>query len=255
MPPITKNTPKMKTLLTSLVFLYTCLISAQNLIDQQWEINRIFGTAPQQTDFYILQKGGFLSSITFSPNGTFQSYSSGLCAIGNFTITEGTYKKRDDNYIGFHLKDSKSDTSKNMGKYYVHKVSDNEVLLIKSTGNLAKDQQRAVYATVLAPAIVVINKRIYKDPKMTISSSTPWLERVNKYVTEVLKLSNYEICLVGCDSVLNTIYLVKDSDKEAYSYILEQSSKKNNYTLQHLTEDYIQQEIAYWKDFYNKQTK
>lgn len=68
-------------------------------------------------------------------------------------------------------------------------------------------------------------KQIYKDTKITIPSSTSWLERVNKYVTEVLKLSNYEICLVGCDSVLNTIYLVKDSEKEAYSYILEQSSK------------------------------
>lgn len=51
--------------------------------------------------------------------------------------------------------------------------------------------------------------QIYRDSKTTIPSSTPWLERVNKYVT----------------------------------------------ALQHLCEDYIQQEIAYWKDFYNKQTK
>ena len=82
--------------------------------------------------------------------GRFHSWYSAKCGNDCFTDSYGTYEKINAFYIRFHLSkitnscDVKTQRKKETSLYYIHKVSEREIYLIKSTGDLIKDQQKAV---------------------------------------------------------------------------------------------------------------
>lgn len=88
----------MKTLLITLNFLWVGIVSAQDLIGTQWEINNILGDNVNKEDFYILTKPedpkwSYGDHLQLSTDGNFKSWYSAPCGNDCFTTSYGTYKK------------------------------------------------------------------------------------------------------------------------------------------------------------------
>lgn len=145
----------MKRILVTFALFYTILSSGQELIGKVWNSNHIFGENPKENNLYILTKpydpeGDWGNHIELSTDGRFHSWYSAKCGNDCFTDSYGTYEKVNVFYIRFHLSkitnscDVKTQKKKETSLYYIHKVSEREIYLIKSTGDLIKDQQKAV---------------------------------------------------------------------------------------------------------------
>lgn len=119
-----------------------------------WRINNFI--ANEETEEYFLYPQNpnpyenYGINITLKSDGAFISGYSAKCGNDCFTTTFGKYKRIDENYICFFLEKitqtgdciGESEPKKDLGKYYVYNGANQKVLL-KSTGDLEKDNNAA----------------------------------------------------------------------------------------------------------------
>ena len=111
----------------------------------EYKVSESFSNSYQSEVFFFEVR-----SIKCEWLGRFHSWYSAKCGNDCFTDSYGTYEKVNVFYIRFHLSkitnscDVRTQKKKETSLYYIHKVSEREIYLIKSTGDLIKDQQKAV---------------------------------------------------------------------------------------------------------------
>jgi len=128
----------------------------------------------------------------------------------------------------------------NLGSYYLHKISNDEYYLIKSTGNFAADKQRLNDVATLLRFIKIYDTRGKSpNPSFQLKSDIPKDERIGKFVRKLFHLTTYEI-LKGFPDNHSTHYLVKDLKTNTYYYLREEYFS-NKVTVYYFTEKDLKQ--------------
>ena len=128
----------------------------------------------------------------------------------------------------------------NLGSYYLHKISNDEYYLIKSTGNFATDKQKINDVATLVRFIKIYDTRGKSpNPSFQLKSDIPKDERIGKFVRKLFHLTTYEI-LKGFPDNHSTHYLVKDLKTNTYYYLREEYFS-NKVTVYYFTEKDLKQ--------------
>ena len=121
------------------------------------------------------------------------------------------------------------------GTYYLHKISKNEIHLIKSTGKRSADKQRAKDAKALAHFYKHFGVGSHSpNPSFSLKSDVPKEERIGKFARKYFHLTDYTI-LKGFPDIFATYYLVKDL-KTNTKYYLREEYFNGKVTLYYYTE-------------------
>ena len=170
----------------------------QELIGKDWKIDNFLALHPEVTDVYFLT------------DSEMKKYQVGRDSIPiNLDIDSGTY--------------------------YLHKISKNEIHLIKSKGKRSADKQRAKDAKALAHFYKHFGVRSHSpNPSFSLKSEVPKEERIGKFARKYFHLTNYTI-LKGFSDNFTTYYLVKDL-KTNTKYYLREEYFSGKVTLYYYTE-------------------
>ena len=108
------------------------------------------------------------------------------------------------------------------GTYHIHKISKNEIYLIKSKGKRSTDKQRAKDAKALALFYKHFGVGSHSpNPSFSLKSEVPKEERIGKFVRKYFHLTDYTI-LKGFSDIFATYYLVKDLKTNTKYYLREE---------------------------------
>lgn len=188
----------MKYLFMTLALLCINTLLGQELIGKDWKIDNFLALHPEVTDVYFLT------------DSEMKKYQVGRDSIPiNLDIDSGTY--------------------------YLHKISKNEIHLIKSKGKRSADKQRAKDAKALAHFYKHFGVRSHSpNPSFSLKSEVPKEERIGKFARKYFHLTNYTI-LKGFSDNFTTYYLVKDL-KTNTKYYLREEYFSGKVTLYYYTE-------------------
>lgn len=188
----------MKHLLITLALLYINTLFGQELIGKDWKIDSFLALYPEVTDVYFLTDSEMKK-----------------CQVG-----------RDSIPINLDI---------DSGTYYLHKISKNEIHLIKSKGKRSADKQRAKDAKALAHFYKHFKVGSHSpNPSFSLKSDVPKEERIGKFARKYFHLTNYTI-LKGFSDNFTTYYLVKDL-KTNTKYYLREEYFNGKVTLYYYTE-------------------
>lgn len=188
----------MKYLFMTLALLCINTLLGQELIGKDWKIDNFLALHPEVTDVYFLT------------DSEMKKYQVGRDSIPiNLDIDSGTY--------------------------YLHKISKNEIHLIKSKGKRSADKQRAKDAKALAHFYKHFGVGSHSpNPSFSLKSEVPKEERIGKFARKYFHLTNYTI-LKGFSDNFTTYYLVKDL-KTNTKYYLREEYFSGKVTLYYYTE-------------------
>ena len=188
----------MKHLLITLALLCINTLFGQELIGKDWKIDNFLALYPEVTDVYFLTDSEMKK-----------------CQVG-----------RDSIPLNF-------DTDS--GTYYLHKISKNEIYLIKSKGKRSADKQRVKDAKALAYFYKHFGVGSHSpNPSFSLKSEVPKEERIGKFARKYFHLTDYTI-LKGFSDNFTTYYLVKDL-KTNTKYYLREEYFSGKVTLYYYTE-------------------
>ena len=188
----------MKHLLITLALLCINTLLGQELIGKDWKIDSFLALHPEVTDTYFLT------------DSEMKRYRVGRDSIPLNLDTDS-------------------------GTYYLHKISKNEIHLIKSTGKRSADKQRAKDAKALALFYKHFESGSHSpNPSFSLKSEVPKEERIGKFARKYFHLTDYTI-LKGFSDIFATYYLVKDL-KTNTKYYLREEYFNGKVTLYYYTE-------------------
>ena len=106
--------------------------------------------------------------------------------------------------------------------YYIYKVSNKKIFLVKSTSKNEKEDQEKAKNYLLVTNIR--NVRYNQQPKMEIEvkGMKPLLAQVEKYATDILQLKNFKILVYNkLDSRPLWVFAVKDLTTGTITYVIQ----------------------------------
>ncbi|GJH40686.1 hypothetical protein RCZ04_12360 [Capnocytophaga sp. HP1101] len=243
----------MKTLFTTIGLLLISAVHAQDFIGKEWEIDNFLAEYEDVTDVYFLKtpygKYSFGDRILFKSDGTFSSWLVADCGNTCSSPTIGTYQMV-GKYLSIQVDRMEKrgvecdsipiELHKRLGSYYIHKASNDEIYLIKSTGKIATDKQKIKNVEALAYFIKIYDIRGKSpNPSFQLKRDVPKDERIGKFVRKLFHLTSYEI-LKALPSDYSTHYLVKDLKTNTYYYLREEYFS-NKVTVYYFTEKDLKQ--------------
>ena len=188
----------MKHLFITLALLCINTLWGQELIGKDWKIDNFLALYPEVTDAYFLT------------DSEIKRYRVGRDSIPLNLDTDS-------------------------GTYYLHKISKNEIHLIKSKGKRSADKQRAKDAKALAHFYKHFELRSHSpNPSFSLKSEVPKEERIGKFARKYFHLTYYTI-IKGFSDNFTTYYLVKDL-KTNTKYYLREEYFNGKVTLYYYTE-------------------
>lgn len=188
----------MKHLLITLSLLCINTLLGQELIRKDWKIDNFLALHPEVTDAYFLT------------DSEMKRYRVGRDSIPLNLDTDS-------------------------GTYHLHKISKNEIHLIKSKGKRSTDKQRAKDAKALAHFYKHFKVGSHSpNPSFSLKSEVPKEERIGKFARKYFHLTDYTI-LKGFSDIFATYYLVKDL-KTNTKYYLREEYFNGKVTLYYYTE-------------------
>ena len=175
----------MKHLFITLALLCINTLLGQELIGKDWKIDNFLALHPEVTDAYFLT------------DSEMKRYLVGRDSIPLNLDTDS-------------------------GTYYLHKISKNEIHLIKSKGKRSADKQRAKDAKALAHFYKHFKVGSHSpNPSFSLKSEVPKEERIGKFARKYFHLTDYSI-LKGFSDNFTTYYLVKDLKTNTKYYLCEE---------------------------------
>ena len=106
--------------------------------------------------------------------------------------------------------------------YYIYKVSNKKIFLVKSTSKNEKEDQEKAKNYLLVTNIR--NVRYNQQPKMEIEvkGMKPLPAQVEKYATDILQLKNFKILVYNkLDSRPLWVFAVKDLTTGTITYVIQ----------------------------------
>ena len=223
-------------------FLITLLLCApslhaQNPLKGEWITNSLLGKFKEKDSnlFELTKDEDEVSGIAtvFEKNNKNQYKSSYFAPCGNdcFPSITGTFELIAPSYVRLNtLKFEQRGFCKNKDEtlhndtadYYIYKVSNKKIFLVKSDSRNEKEDQEKAKNYLLVTNIR--NVRYNQQPKMEIEvkGMKPLPAQVEKYATDILQLKNFKILVYNkLDSRPLWVFAVKDLTTGTITYVIQ----------------------------------
>ena len=225
-----------------LITLLLCASSlhAQNPLKGEWitsSLLRDFKEGYQNLLVLTQREGervGYATEFEKNDKNQYISYYFAPCGNDCFRSVSGTFQLIAPSYVRLNAltfeqtgdcKHKNEKLHNDTADYYIYKVSNKKIFLVKSTSKNEKEDQEKAKNYLLVTGIkdnVVYNQQ----PKMEIEVKgiEPLPAQVEKYATDILQLKNFEIL------VYNSLYrraawvfAVKDLTTETITYVIQEN--------------------------------
>ena len=223
-------------------FLITLLLCApslyaQNLLEGEWITSSLLGKFKEEdSNLFELTKdkdeiAGFATVFEKNDKNQYISYYFAPCGNDCFPSIIGTFELIAPSYVRLNaLKFEQRGFCKNKDEtlhndtadYYIYKVSNKKIFLVKSDSRNEKEDQEKAKNYLLVTNIR--NVRYNQQPKMEIEvkGMKPLPAQVEKYATDILQLKNFKILVYNkLDSRPLWVFAVKDLTTGTITYVIQ----------------------------------
>ena len=225
-----------------LITLLLCASSlhAQNPLKGEWITNTLLGNFKEEDCnlFELTKDEDEVSGIAtvFEKNNKNQYKSSYFAPCGNdcFPSITGTFELIAPSYVRLNALtfeqygdcEKKNETLHNdTAVYYIYKVSDKKIFLVKSTSKNEKEDQEKAKNYLLVTGIKdnLVYNRNYKM-KVKTKGIEPLPTQVEKYATDILHLKKFKILAYNqLEGRAAWVFAVKDLTTETITYVIQEN--------------------------------
>ena len=225
-----------------LITLLLCVSSiyAQNPLKGEWITNSLLGKFKEKdSNLFELTKdedeiSGIATEFEKNDKNQYRSYYFAPCGYDCFSSITGTFKLIAPSYVRLNAltfeqygncKKKNEKLHNDTADYYIYKVSDKKIFLVKSTSKNEKEDQEKAKNYLLVTGIkedVVYNQQ----PKMEIEVKgiEPLPAQVEKYATDILHLKKFKILAYNqLEDRAAWVFAVKDLTTGAITYVTQEN--------------------------------
>ena len=222
-----------------LITLLLCASSiyAQNPLKGKWITNSLLGKFKEEdSNLFELTKdedeiAGIATVFEKNDKNQYKSFYFAPCGNDCFRSVSGTFELITPSYVRLNALTfeqygdckKKNETLHNdTADYYIYKVSNKKIFLVKSTSKNQKEDQEKAKNYLLVTNIR--NVRYNQQPKMEIEvkGMKPLPAQVEKYATDILQLKNFKILVYNkLDSRPLWVFAVKDLTTGTITYVIQ----------------------------------
>ena len=224
------------------IFLLLCVPSmhAQNPLEGEWITNSLLiNFKVEDHNLFVLTQRKYESfgyNTVFGKNNKNQytSYYFAPCGNDCFPSITGTFEPIAPSYVRLNaLKFEQSGDCKHRNEklhndtadYYIYKVSDKKIFLVKSTSKNEKEDQEKAKNYLLVTCIknnVVYNRKT--KMKIEVEGMKPLPAQIEKYATDILQLKNFKILVYNrLEGRAAWIFAVKDLTTGVITYVIQEN--------------------------------
>ena len=226
-------------------FLITLLLCApslhaQNPLKGEWITNSLLGKFKEEdSNLFELTKdedeiAGFATVFEKNDKNQYRSYYFAPCGNDCFSSITGTFKLIAPSYVRLNAltfertgdcKHKNEKLHNDTADYYIYKVSNKKIFLVKSTSRNEKEDQEKAKNYLLVTGI----KRdvVYKH-KTKMKVETKYIgalpAQVEKYTTDILHLKKFKILAYNqLEGITAWVFAVKDLTTGTITYVIQEN--------------------------------
>ena len=225
-----------------LITLLLCASSmyAQNPLEGEWITASLLGNfkGEYQNLFVLTRKGnenfGYATEFEKGDKNKYWSHYFAPCGNDCFRSVSGTFELIAPSYVrlnalkfeqrGFCEKKNKT-LHNDTADYYIYKVSDKKIFLVKSTSRNEKEDQEKAKNYLLVTGIKdnLVYNRNYKM-KVETKGIEPLPAQIEKYATDILHLKKFKILAYNqLEDRAAWVFAVKDLTTGAITYVTQEN--------------------------------
>ena len=225
-----------------LITLLLCAPSvyAQNPLKGEWITNSLLGKFKEEdSNLFELTKyedetAGIATVFEKNDKNQYKSFYFAPCGNDCFKSISGTFELIAPSYVrlnalkfeqrGFCEKKNKT-LHNDTADYYIYKVSDKKIFLVKSTSRNEKEDQEKAKNYLLVTGIKdnLVYDRKYKM-KVKTKGIAPLPTQVEKYATDILHLKKFKILAYNqLEGRAAWVFAVKDLTTETITYVIQEN--------------------------------
>ena len=225
-----------------LITLLLCASSiyAQNPLKGKWITNSLLRDFKEgyQNLLVLTQREresfGYATEFKKDNKNEYISFYFAPCGNDCFPSITGTFEPIAPSYVRLNaLKFEQSGDCKHRNEklhndtadYYIYKVSDKKIFLVKSTSKNEKEDQEKAKNYLLVTCIkdnVVYNRKT--KMKIEVKGMEPLPAQIEKYATDILQLKNFKILVYNrLEDRAAWIFAVKDLTKGVITYVIQEN--------------------------------
>ena len=225
-----------------LITLLLCVSSiyAQNPLKGEWITNSLLGKFKEKdSNLFELTKyedeiSGIATVFEKNDKNQYKSFYFAPCGNDCFKSISGTFELIAPSYVRLNALtfeqygdcEKKNKTLHNdTADYYIYKVSDKKIFLVKSTSKNEKEDQEKAKNYLLVTGIKdnLVYDRKYKM-KVKTKGIAPLPTQVEKYATDILHLKKFKILVYNqLRGRAAWVFAVKDLTTETITYVIQEN--------------------------------
>ena len=225
-----------------LITLLLCVSSiyAQNPLKGEWITNSLLGKFKEKdSNLFELTKdedeiSGIATEFEKNDKNQYRSYYFAPCGYDCFSSITGTFKLIAPSYVRLNAltfeqygncKKKNEKLHNDTADYYIYKVSDKKIFLVKSTSKNEKEDQEKAKNYLLVTGIKdnLVYDRKYKM-KVKTKGIAPLPTQVEKYATDILHLKKFKILVYNqLEDRAAWVFAVKDLTTGAITYVIQEN--------------------------------
>ena len=213
---------------------------AQNPLEGEWITASLLGNfkGEYQNLFVLTRKGnenfGYATEFEKGDKNKYWSHYFAPCGNDCFRSVSGTFELIAPSYVrlnalkfeqrGFCEKKNKT-LHNDTADYYIYKVSDKKIFLVKSTSRNEKEDQEKAKNYLLVTGIKdnLVYNRNYKM-KVETKGIEPLPAQIEKYATDILHLKKFKILAYNqLEDRAAWVFAVKDLTTGAITYVTQEN--------------------------------
>ena len=225
-----------------LITLLLCASSiyAQNPLEGEWITTSLFGNLKAESQNLLVltqregERVGYATEFKKDNKNQYISYYFAPCGNDCFRSVSGTFELIAPSYVRLNAltfkqngdcKKKNKTLHNDTADYYIYKVSDKKIFLVKSTSrNVKEDQEKAKnYLLVTGIKYNLVYDRKYKM-KIETKGVEPLPAQIEEYATNILQLKEFKIIIYNkIREAAVWVFAVKDLTTGAITYVTQQN--------------------------------
>ena len=213
-------------------------IYAQNPLEGKWITSSLLGNLKAESQNLLVltqrerESSGFATVFEKNDKNQYKSFYFAPCGNDCFKSISGTFELIAPSYVRLNALnfsqrgdcEKKNKTLHNdTADYYIYKVSDKKIFLVKSTSRNEKEDQEKAKNYLLVTGIK--ENVVYKhETKMKVEAKgiAPLPAQIEEYATDILQLKNFKILVYNkLDSRPLWVFAVKDLTTGTITYVIQ----------------------------------
>ena len=225
-----------------LITLLLCASSiyAQNPLKGEWITSSLLGNLKAESQNLLVltqregESSGFATVFEKNDKNQYKSFYFAPCGNDCFRSVSGTFELIAPSYVRLNALtfeqygdcEKKNKTLHNdTADYYIYKVSDKKIFLVKSTSRNEKEDQEKAKNYLLVTGIKdnVLYNRKHKM-KVEAKGIAPLPAQIEKYATDILHLKKFKILAYNqLEDRAAWVFAVKDLTTGAITYVIQEN--------------------------------